>query len=104
MAWKDEAAPEDVKFAREYLDIKDDLNFNWAFIRAGMASVSKLFVVQIQDYLGYGPESRINIPGTVGGNWKWRILNTDITKELTKKIARVTQIYGRSNKNGKRSN
>lgn len=97
MAWQKEAAPDDVRLAEEYLGLNESEGLNWGFIRGGMSSVAKLFVTQLQDYLGYAGESRTNTPGTLGINWKWRITETDITEELTEKIARATHIYGRSN-------
>ncbi len=97
MAWQDEAAPEDVDLAYEYLGLSDEEGLNWGFIRGGMSSVANLFVTQFQDYLGCGAQSRINTPGTLGINWKWRILESDISDELAEKIAHATQIYGRSN-------
>jgi 4-alpha-glucanotransferase len=35
-------------------------------------SVAQLAVVPMQDLLGLGTESRMNVPGTVAGNWRWR--------------------------------
>ena len=39
----------------------------------------------------------MNTPGTLGGNWRWRMLPGQITEELTEKIAAMTRLYGRSN-------
>ncbi len=97
MAWQDEAAPEDVEFAKEYLGLNEKEGLNWGFIRGGMSSVANLFVTQFQDYLGYAGESRTNTPGTLGINWKWRLLEDDLSEALAEKIARATHIYGRSN-------
>ncbi|MFM2289790.1 MAG: hypothetical protein RL684_2933 [Pseudomonadota bacterium] len=44
----------------------------WAAIRAALASVAVLAIVPLQDVLGLGAEARFNVPGTVGGNWRWR--------------------------------
>ena len=41
-------------------------------IRAVMASVADVAIVPLQDVLGLGSEARMNLPGTVSGNWKWR--------------------------------
>jgi 4-alpha-glucanotransferase len=46
---------------------------HWAAIRAVLASVAVLAVVPLQDILGLGSEARFNVPGTVAGNWGWRI-------------------------------
>lgn len=96
--WKHEADKADVALAKEYLGINDAEGFNWGFIRGGMSSVSELFVAQMQDYLELGKGYRMNIPGTLGGNWKWRMKKNAASKSLAKKIARMTKIYGRAPK------
>ena len=100
MAWKDIAEPSDLKTAAEYLGLNDNEGFARGIMRAGMSSVADLFVAQMQDYLELGEESRINVPGTLGGNWVWRMKPGAITEELTKRIARMTKLYGRSKQNG----
>ena len=70
---------------------------NWGLIRGGMSSVAELFVAQLQDYLGLGAEGRINEPGTLGGNWRWRLQPGQLTGELCDKIYEFTKMYGRLN-------
>ncbi|MBQ1969718.1 MAG: 4-alpha-glucanotransferase, partial [Paludibacteraceae bacterium] len=42
-------------------------------IRGAMGSVSRLCVVQMQDYLELGKAARMNFPGTLSmDNWTWR--------------------------------
>ena len=96
MAWREEAAPEDIALAVRYLGLNEEEGFNWGMIRGGMSSVADLFVVQMQDYLGLGVRSRMNTPGILGGNWQWRMKQGQIDKPLTEKIAETARIYGRS--------
>lgn len=96
MAWRHEADPADIAFAHEYLGLNEAEGFNWGIIRGGMSSVAVLFVAQLQDYLGLGAETRMNIPGTLGGNWQWRLLRRQLTASFAEKIAKMTYIYGRS--------
>jgi 4-alpha-glucanotransferase len=49
----------------------------------------------MQDYLGLGSEARINTPGIAEGNWQWRMKPDAITPDLTKKIAKMTKLFGR---------
>jgi 4-alpha-glucanotransferase len=95
MAWRQEAAPEDVKMAIQYLGLNDEEGFNWGMIRGGMSSVADLFLVQMQDYLALGAEARMNTPGILGGNWQWRMTKGQIDAVLTKKIAEAAHLYGR---------
>ncbi len=96
MAWKKEADPADVELARAYFGLNDDEGFAWGFIRGGMGSVAGLFVAQMQDYLELGDRARTNTPGTVGENWQWRMRAGQASPELAKRIATMTQMYGRS--------
>ena len=97
MGWKNDAAPSDIAAAREYLGLNEEEGFHWGMLRGGQSSVADLFVAQMQDYLGLGSEARMNTPGILGGNWQWRMLPGQITEDLTKRIARMTSLYGRSN-------
>ena len=96
MQWREEADPADVRLAERYLGLSDEEGFSWGFIRGGMASVAALFIAQMQDYPGLGPEARTNTPGTLGDNWRWRLLPGQATPELAERIATMTKMYGRS--------
>ena len=96
VAWKDEADPDDVAFAHQYLGLNDKEGFHWGILRGGLSSVAALFVAQMQDYLGLGAEARMNTPGVASGNWQWRMLPDAITPELTEKIGELARIYGRA--------
>ena len=98
MLWREEVKPEDIAYAREYLALTEDEGFHWGVLRGGMGSVAMLFVAQLQDYLGLGAGHRMNTPGTQGGNWTWRLLKGELTPALAKKIRRMTELYGRTEK------
>lgn len=92
-----EADKNDIAYCKEYLNISNNSNFNWKLIKGGMESNSYLFICQMQDYLGLDDSSRINMPGTIGKNWKWRMKPNVLTKNLAKKISKYTIMYGRAN-------
>ncbi len=93
--WIDGEKPEALAFAREYLGA-DDAGLAEAVLRAGMRSRAVLFIAQMQDHLGLGADARMNTPGTVGGNWEWRMAPGSATEELADKMRRMAYIYGRS--------
>ncbi|GAA0743612.1 4-alpha-glucanotransferase [Clostridium oceanicum] len=95
VGWKSSAPKEDVEFAKKYLNIKDEKDFNWGFIRGALSSVANLSIIQIQDYLGLDSKGRMNIPSTLGGNWQWRIDEKVLDDKLAKKIGSMTRLYGR---------
>src|SRR6185369_17028181 len=50
-----------------------DREVNWVFIREVMRSVADTVLVPMQDVLGLGSEARMNLPGSFGRWWKWRM-------------------------------
>ncbi len=94
--WREEADKADVAYAERYLGLHAAEGFHWGVIRGGMSSVARLFVAQMQDYLGLGLGTRINTPGTSSGNWQWRLLPGEVDAALAEKIAVMTTMYGRS--------
>ena len=94
-AWRDEADEDDIEYAKEYLGLNDDEGFVNGILRAGLGSVAVLFIAQMQDYLGLGAKARMNTPGTLGCNWKWRLCDGQLTKKLAKSIAAKAKLYGR---------
>ena len=63
-----------------------------AIIEAGMQSKAQLFIMQMQDYLRLGRETRMNEPGRLlQSNWRWRMLPGAANETLAKKIAGLTE-------------
>ena len=98
LGWFKELNRHDRGFAKRYLNIKTNQNVTWEFIRAALASVSETAIIPMQDYLGLSGEARINMPSTLGTNWKWRMLPGQISEELATKICNMCKLYGRCNK------
>ena len=94
--WLEDAAPEDVACAKAYLGLNQEEGYIWGIIRGAMSSVSRLCVVQLQDYLELGKAGRMNQPGTLSpANWTWRAEESRLTPALAEKIRSVTKRYGR---------
>ncbi len=91
--------PEDVRkeheFARAYLGLHDDADIHWVMIRAVLASIADVAIIPLQDALALGTEARMNLPGTLSGNWKWRYRQGMLTDELSVKLRALTKIYDR---------
>lgn len=93
--WLEEGNDTEIEFARKYMGLNREEGWVWGFIRSGMSSVSDLFIAQMQDYLELPGSERMNIPGTLGNNWKLRLEKGELTEELANKIANITKMYGR---------
>lgn len=97
--WFDEAAPEDVACAKTYLGLNREEGYIRGMIRGCMGSVSRLCVVQMQDYLELGKEARMNFPGTLSSaNWTWRAEKGFDSDALAARIYAATKLYGRVGK------
>ena len=95
MGWLKSTSRSDRAFAARYMHITEDEGWCWGMIRAGMASASKLFVVQMQDLLELPGDCRMNTPGSLGSNWQWRMLPDAADKALAKKLKRYTETFRR---------
>jgi 4-alpha-glucanotransferase len=67
-----------------------------ALIREALGSVGQLAVIPVQDLLAFGSEARLNRPGTVTGNWSWRLPAGALTPQLARHYARLNGMYGRA--------
>lgn len=67
----------------------------WLFIRSALSSVSELAVVPFQDLLSLGAEHRMNVPGTIEGNWGWRFSWDMVPDAIPAKLKALNDLYGR---------
>ena len=68
--------------------IKNEYKFSdnpsWSLMEIGMQTNGNLFIAPIQDILSLDDSSRLNRPGTIKNNWKWK-LNKPL-EEIDEKI------------------
>ena len=83
------------EYARRYLSI-DGPDMHWDFIRAVLASVADTAIIPVQDLLGLGSDARMNRPGTIGGNWRWRMRPLQLTREIVDRLGVMTHTYDRA--------
>lgn len=98
LGWMHTAPTGDVALAKAYLRETGDRAAVKAMMRAVWNSRAFLAVVQAQDILELGSESRMNTPATVGENWRWRATEGSFTatlaKELRNEMAACKRING----------
>ena len=68
---------------------------HWKLIERALASLPVLTMIQAQDVLGLGRESRMNRPGEPYGNWRWRLEPGQLTDELSLRLRALTTAAGR---------
>ena len=89
---------------RDMLDYCGFTDWNWdrpetydAIIRTLMHSVADLAIMPIQDVLGLDSTCRMNAPGTVGVNWRWRLIPGQVTAEAGKDLLGMSKRFARAN-------
>jgi 4-alpha-glucanotransferase len=83
-----------VEQARARAGITED-DPSWMLIELAQSSRSRLAIVQAQDVLGLGSEARMNRPSTIGGNWRWRLEDGQLTAEHATRLRDVTRRWRR---------
>jgi 4-alpha-glucanotransferase len=80
--------------------IKDKYKYSndpsWNLMEIGMSTKANLFISPIQDILSLDDSSRLNTPGTITNNWRWKLNQTldEIDMNL-KKYSDLGNNYGR---------
>jgi 4-alpha-glucanotransferase len=67
-----------------------------ALIRAACASVAQLAILPMQDLLGLGAEARLNTPGTVQGNWSWKLPAAALNHDSAHHYSGLNHLYARA--------
>lgn len=97
VSWFQTISDKERRMAREYLCdfFTPDEWLADSFIGLLMRSPAKLCVIPMQDYLGMDDRARMNKPGTIGDNWRWRMKSEDMSMQRAKHIGQMTVQFGR---------
>jgi 4-alpha-glucanotransferase len=95
--WWQEASEAEREHVRDYFAFKpeDEAGIHWAMIRAACASVADTAIHPMQDVLGLGGQSRMNLPGVGEGYWEWRFSWNQVLPEHAQQLAKFCRLYRR---------
>lgn len=85
-------------YACDYMGVKNKDSIEEiidAVFRTAYGSVASVVIMQAQDLLGLGSEARMNMPSSMGNNWKWRLLPGQLTEKEAEKLRHLCRVYGR---------
>lgn len=85
----------ELAYLYEYLNISSKEELPDAFIRLAYSSIANVVILQMQDILKLGNEARMNLPSTVGTNWRWRVGEETLSEERRAWIRTMATIYRR---------
>lgn len=89
--------PWELGYIREYMECRDgsvedlvDKIFGTAY-----AGVADLVIFQMQDVLKIGNIGRMNLPSSMGTNWRWRMSEGQFGEKEIERLRYLCDIYGR---------
>lgn len=85
----------ELKYVKKYLRVEKKKDIPREIIRLAYASIACTAIFQLQDILELDNRARMNLPSTVGTNWRWRMLPGQFTKKHVKMLAGLVKTYGR---------
>lgn len=83
------------EYVKDYMGVTHDGELLHRVFVTAYASVASVVIFQVQDLLGLGNEARMNTPGTLGDNWRWRMKEKQIGQEHIDRLRWLVDIYGR---------
>ncbi|MBQ0084003.1 MAG: 4-alpha-glucanotransferase [Clostridiales bacterium] len=96
LGWVESISEADLQKAKDYTRTKSGTALAEALTDLALSSVAERCILCMPDILSLGRSARINTPGTLGNNWRWRIKSDAITPELYEKLLFKTKLYGRA--------
>lgn len=66
-----------------------------ALMQAAFASVANLAIIPMQDILALDSTNRMNIPGTMKGNWQWRFSWDQLSTDKVNYLTRLLKLFSR---------
>ena len=95
--WYNSLTAQQQQYINDYTHRHNDESICQAMIRQLFATVNNTAIATMQDILDSSASSRMNIPSTIGGNWKWRMQQSDLTQDKKDFLAKMTTLYQRAN-------
>lgn len=93
--WWEQLDPPIRAFVEDYFALHEPEGAHWGLLRGAISTVADLCILPMQDILWTDERTRINRPGSLGGNWKWRLLHDDADTKLSKRLRALNALYGR---------
>lgn len=84
-----------IAYAMEYCGAKTRDDLVLSSIKTAYQSCADVVIVQMQDILQKDNSARMNLPATMGTNWKWRLQKEEFSDDLQAMLKRWSQVYGR---------
>lgn len=94
VGWVEKLSDNEKNYISEYLGYPA-VSLNCALIQTALASVANIAIIPMQDILELDSSNRMNIPGTVEGNWTWRFQWDQLTPVRAERLAHLVKLFNR---------
>lgn len=81
-------------YVKDYISATDK-NIVRQMIKTAYLSVADTVVIQMQDILEKDNSARMNLPSTLGTNWKWRLPKNEFDAEKVEFLNKLVKLSGR---------
>ena len=98
LGWlKNDVSPTEKAVIADFLEVpaQEDIALLEKLMELSYTSSAKLAILPMQDILHLDQTCRMNLPGTVGTNWGWRMKKASLTKEKATWLKDLTKKYHR---------
>lgn len=85
----------ELQYIVDYMGISHQSEIVDRILFTAYSSVASVVIFQTQDVLKLDNRARMNTPGTVGTNWRWRMKPGELKEEHAGELARLVDIFGR---------
>lgn len=90
-SWFNELLENDQKRVANFASKKSEDFEVYDLIRICANSNINTFIIPMQDALELDDASRMNVPGTIPGNWLWRYTKDDLTESVIEKLKAINK-------------
>jgi len=74
----------------------DGKDVNWKMVEFTLNANANTSIIPMQDVLGLDSSARMNTPGTIGGNWEWRMSPGMLTQKIKQQLRQLTEKSNRT--------
>lgn len=85
----------ELQYIVDYMGISHQSEIVDRLMFTAYSSVASVVIFQAQDVLKLDNRARMNTPGTIGGNWQWRMTPGQLGKEHSDRLSWLVDIFGR---------
>lgn len=85
----------ELQYIADYMGVSHQHEVVDKVLKTAYASVASVVIFQAQDILKLDNWARMNTPGTVGNNWRWRMKPGELTQDHINHLSWLVDTFGR---------